>query len=86
MSKLHKNLVKKEVKKFFKNLIDRTNTYFLSDYVSDYNEFDSDVISKKEHKKIVEKRDILKKECERHGLNMHQISCDVANKFLIKNQ
>ena len=74
-----KSQVKLETINFFESLIEKTGTYYLSDYVEVYGEFDDEVISKKEHIKIVEKRDLLKKQCQEQGLDIHVISCEVAS-------
>ena len=69
------NDLKIRVEDFFKSLIERTGTYFLSDYVEDI----SDFLTPIETLKVVEKRNALKAECEAAGLNLHEISCDVAS-------
>ena len=77
---------KEEVKlatiNFFELLIEKTGTYYLSDYVDNFSEFDEDVISKEAHVKIVEKRDLLKTNCQEVGLDIHVISCEVAEKLI----
>lgn len=78
----NKKQVKVNTIMFFKGLIEKTNTYYLSDYVEEYSEFDDKIISKDEHIKIVKERDLLRTQCEEVGLDIHKISCDVASVFV----
>lgn len=74
--------IEKETRKFFKDVIDLAGTYFLSDYIQDYGEFDSSVVSKEKHNEIVSTRNRLKIQCEKVGLNIHIISCEVAQAWI----
>jgi hypothetical protein len=81
----NKKKLEKKCEEFFQSLIKKTGTYFLSDYVETFGEFPTGSVTKKEHKKIVEKRDELRMECKKLGVDFHGISCDVANEFFEKN-
>jgi peroxiredoxin family protein len=74
--------IKKETRQFFKSLIDVSGDYFLSDYVDCYSEFNPNIISKSFHKEIVKRRNELKKQCQEFNIDMHLISCKVADDFL----
>ncbi len=69
-----------DTKEFFELLIKLTGTYFLSDYVENI----SDHLTEEETKALVKKRDDLKSECEKVGLDIHDISISVGQKFLRK--
>jgi hypothetical protein len=73
-----KTKIENECKQFFEFLIERTGTYFLSDYVEDI----IDYVGEKETKLIVKKRNQLIKKCEPCNIDFHNISCDVASKFI----
>jgi len=77
-----KDTVRSNTVDFFKGLIKRTGTYYLSDYVENYSEFDQDVISESDHAKIVANRDLLRGQCNEVGLDIHIISLEVANDLL----
>lgn len=65
---------------FFNRLIRMTNTYFLSDYVEEIvNYITSD------GQDYIAERDMLRSLCVTEGLDFHQISCDVASKFVSDN-
>ena len=66
--------VKEKAVKFFNKLIKKTDTYFLSDYVEDIEEY----VGEEKAKKYIAKRDKLALECKRVDLDFHTISCDVA--------
>ena len=75
-----KSIVKNETENFFQDLINQTGCYYLSDYVLTYGEFDSEIISIEDHKKIVSQRLFLGELCKEYNLDIHQISCEVARK------
>jgi len=79
---MKKEKLTKECKAFFQGLIDKTGTYFLSDYVETFGEFPTGSVTKKQHGKIVKERDRLRAECQKAGLDFHDISCDVASEFM----
>jgi hypothetical protein len=79
---MKKDKLTKECKAFFQGLIDKTGTSFLSDYVETFGEFPTGSVTKKEHGKIVKERDRLRAECQKAGLDFHDISCDVASEFM----
>ena len=66
--------VQKKVEKFFNKLIAKTDSYFLSDYVEDI----EDHVGEEKAKKYVAKCDELRLMCQEVGLDIHKISCDVA--------
>jgi hypothetical protein len=68
-------------KAFFNRLIRITNTYFLSDYVEDIVDFITS-----DGQDYISMRDMLRSMCEIEGLDFHQISCDVASKFMSDNR
>ena len=49
---MKKEKLTKECKAFFQGLIDKTGTYFLSDYVETFGEFPTGSVTKKQHGKI----------------------------------
>jgi len=65
---------------FFNRLIRMTNTYFLSDYVEDIVDY---IIS--DGQDYIAERDMLRSLCGTEGLDFHQISCEVASKFMADN-
>ena len=67
-------------KAFFNRLIRMTNTYFLSDYVEDIVDFITS-----DGQDYIAERDMLRSMCKLEGLDFHQISCDVASKFMYDN-
>jgi len=67
-----------ECAEFFQSLIDKTGTYFLSDYVEDIHEH----IGEKKAKKVIKRRDELREQCQLSNVDFHLISCDVAQRFL----
>jgi ADP-dependent phosphofructokinase/glucokinase len=76
--KKSKKQIKKDCKEFFENLIKRTDTYFLSDYVEDI----VDYVGKKEANFLIKERNQLKKLCEENKIDFHKISCEVASQFM----
>ncbi len=80
--KTNKDIIQEDCIEFFNMLIELTATYFLSDYVEDVREYNE--LGVERCNSIISQRDILKKQCEDFGLDFHQISIQVAEKFLIK--
>jgi len=72
------NQIVTDSRNFFWDLIDRTGTYFLSDYVEEI----KDYVGEDEAKIICKKRDELFSVCKQHAVDFHRISCDVSNEFL----
>lgn len=67
-----------EAKIFFQNLIKTTGTYFLSDYVEDVRDY----VGETEANDLCLKRDALRSLCNEHGIDFHNISCQVASEFM----
>ena len=65
--------------KYFQSLISRTNTYFLSDYV--INELDG-YVKEEEYKEFCQRLIILEGACYDKGLDIHEISQEVAMPFI----
>jgi hypothetical protein len=65
--------------KYFQSLISRTNTYFLSDYV--INELDG-YVTEEEYKEFCQRLIILEGACYDKGLDIHEISQEVAVPFI----
>lgn len=67
-------------KAFFNKLIRMTNNYFLSDYVEDIVDFITS-----DGQDYISERNMLRSMCKLEGLDFHEISCDVASKFMSDN-
>jgi hypothetical protein len=78
MSREITNQLVTDCRNFFWDLIDRTGTYFLSDYVEEI----IDYVGEEECREICAKRDELFSVCKQHAVDFHGISCDVSNEFL----
>ena len=79
-----KKQVREKTEEFFRDLIKRTGSYFLSDYVEEIAEYQ--FITKEGAADFCRTRDGLKFECEQVGLDIHSISCDIADELVIPGQ
>jgi hypothetical protein len=67
--------------KYFQSLISRTNTYFLSDYVeSELGDYLENFTN--EYNDFIKQLDKLKVDCKKYGLDIHEISQEVAVPFI----
>lgn len=66
--------------KYFQSLISITNTYFLSDYVE--SELGDYLESVDEFNHFIKQLDKLKVDCKKYGLDIHEISQEVATPFI----
>ncbi len=71
----------RRTEEFFRNLIEITGIYFLSDCVHET----SDYVGGRVSKELCSERDELKRECSDLGLDIHQISQSIAEEFLTKS-
>ncbi len=82
MKKLTKQAVKAKTEAFFRELIEESGTYYLSDCVEEFTES----MSEKGGAEYIRRRDGLKFECEQVGLDIHEISCRIADEITIPDQ
>ena len=73
-----KQQVKAKTEAFFRELIEESGTYYLSDCVEEFTE----TMTEKDAAQFIRRRNGLKFECEQVGLNIHQISCDIATDYM----
>lgn len=78
MSRENSNQLVTDCRNFFWSLVDKSDTYFLSDCVEEI----KDYVGEEAAKELCNKRDELLARCKENAINFHSISCDVCNEFL----